>query len=72
MIELTNRAPIRSKESRIFFSGRGSSFFLIWENASSTKVEIAKSLQRGIRKHLGYPKTNPFLKDRPRWYAYQA
>ena len=54
MIELTNRAPIRSKESRIFFSGRGSSFLILWEmpsekslagSASSTKMELSNPLK---------------------------
>ena len=54
MIELTNRAPIRSKDSRIFFSGRGSSFLILWEmpsekslagSASSTKMELANPLK---------------------------
>ena len=68
MIELTNRAPIRSKESRIFFSGRGSSFLILWEmlsekslagSASSTRVEIGKSWQQDIGKQLGLTQTNP-------------
>jgi len=50
MIELTNRAPIRSKESRIFFSGRGSSFL---------RVEIGKSHHQVIGKQLGLTQTNP-------------
>jgi hypothetical protein len=72
MIELTNRAPNRSKESRIFFSERGSSFLILWENASSTKVEIGKSPQKEIIKQMGCTQTNPYLSLRHRWQENQT
>jgi hypothetical protein len=81
MIELTNRAPIRSKESRIFFSGRGSSFLILWEmpsekslsrSASSTKIGIGKSAQKEIIKQMGCTQTNPYLSLRHRWQEDQT
>lgn len=81
MIELTNRAPIRSKESRIFFSGRGSSFLILWEmlsekslarNASSTKIGIGKSTQKEIMKQMGCTQTNPYLSLRHKWQENQT
>ena len=69
MIALTNRAPIRSKESRIFFSRRGSSFLILWEmlllehpwleGVSSTKAGIGKYPKQDIGKQLGFTQTNP-------------
>lgn len=81
MIELTNRAPNRSKESRIFFSGRGSSFLILWGmpsekslsgRASSTKIGIGKSPQKDSGKQMGCTQTNPYLSLRHRWQEDQT